>query len=337
MSGVAGAPQSCKPDFAAHVTLITPLSGRLKHAFWIRASTITIINGEVLVNLIDRWLCCGVNKLTRYACSSQNCHGQTPHRPQARGTPAARCSQRASGTSRRSVVHLGGLLRSARCRTGQVRDGSARAGGRSTRQSQRGGVRLLAPVVLSSASEIGARGARGAGSGQAWPAQSAQVERGCDGLLASRTEGRSNARLIAVGGPGSGALRSQGPPSQHRACPGTPEKKTPVASPGAATLREDHSTVAAYEQLRTQVLEGAPFGGHFGLIVLLREGVAAWIARRSVCSTPTQPATGSHHGWVTPRLDDADQASIVRVLASMAMQTERRRGHDYRISPEDHS
>jgi hypothetical protein len=71
--------------------------------------------------------------------------------------------------------------------------------------------------------------------------------------------------------------------------------------------------------LRTGALEVAPSGGHFGLVVLLREGLTAWMARRSACSTRVQPVVGSHRGVTTPLLDDQDHASIVRVLASMAM------------------
>lgn len=67
------------------------------------------------------------------------------------------------------------------------------------------------------------------------------------------------------------------------------------------------------------MLDGAPSGSHFGLVVLLREGLAAWISRRSECSERVQPVTESHRGATTPLLGDEDHASIVRVLASMAM------------------
>jgi hypothetical protein len=43
---------------------------------------------------------------------------------------------------------------------------------------------------------------------------------------------------------------------------------------------------ADYEQLRSDVLEGASTGRHFGLVILLREGVAAWMAHASA-----RPAT----------------------------------------------
>lgn len=45
---------------------------------------------------------------------------------------------------------------------------------------------------------------------------------------------------------------------------------------------------AAYEQLRNGVLDGAGAGSHFGLVVLLREGVAAWLE-----GAPIRPATNT--------------------------------------------
>jgi hypothetical protein len=53
--------------------------------------------------------------------------------------------------------------------------------------------------------------------------------------------------------------------------------------------------------------------------VLLREGLAAWIARRSACSTPAQAVTRSHRREAMPQLGDGERAGIVQVLASMAM------------------
>jgi hypothetical protein len=48
---------------------------------------------------------------------------------------------------------------------------------------------------------------------------------------------------------------------------------------------------AAYEQLRRGVLQGPPLGGHFGLILLMREGVAAWIDRGVTGFTPQAAST----------------------------------------------
>lgn len=75
------------------------------------------------------------------------------------------------------------------------------------------------------------------------------------------------------------------------------------------------ASATAYEALRTHVLTGSTAGSHAGLVVLLRQGVAAWMARRSACSSPAPAAART----ATPLVGDEIHAAIVRVLASMAL------------------
>jgi hypothetical protein len=75
------------------------------------------------------------------------------------------------------------------------------------------------------------------------------------------------------------------------------------------------TSVTAYEALRTHVLTDASAGSPAGLIVLLRQGVAAWMSRRSACSSPASPAART----TTPLVSDETDATLVRVLASMAL------------------
>jgi len=59
-------------------------------------------------------------------------------------------------------------------------------------------------------------------------------------------------------------------------------------------------------------------GGHWGLALLLREGVAAWILRRSSSDVPVvRPREGSMP--MSAPMSDEMQASLVRTLASMAL------------------
>jgi hypothetical protein len=58
-------------------------------------------------------------------------------------------------------------------------------------------------------------------------------------------------------------------------------------------------------------------GPHFGMVVLLREGIAAWIERRATCrglavQSATRPAPG-------PVLSDRLHTEIVHVLADIAL------------------
>jgi len=79
--------------------------------------------------------------------------------------------------------------------------------------------------------------------------------------------------------------------------------------------RGGDACVTAYEALRTHVLTGSAAGSHAGLVVLLRQGVAGWMAHRSTCRLPV-PAVA--HA-ATPVGGDALHAAVVRVLASMAL------------------
>ena len=76
---------------------------------------------------------------------------------------------------------------------------------------------------------------------------------------------------------------------------------------------EAQGCVTAYEALRSHVLAGA--GNPAGLVVLLRQGVAAWMARRLACSGPAPIAAN------TTRLITGEHthAALVQVLASMAL------------------
>jgi hypothetical protein len=71
--------------------------------------------------------------------------------------------------------------------------------------------------------------------------------------------------------------------------------------------------VTGYEDLRGHVLGlGRSSGTPAGLLVLLGQGVAAWMARCSLSPAP-RPATAA-----SPTVDQR-HAALVRVLASMAL------------------
>jgi len=76
--------------------------------------------------------------------------------------------------------------------------------------------------------------------------------------------------------------------------------------------------VAAYEALRRRVLTGAVVGGPGGLVLLLRDGLAAWMARRSAGAAPVE-AAGPARREAAPLVSDAIHAAVVRVLTSMAL------------------
>jgi hypothetical protein len=75
--------------------------------------------------------------------------------------------------------------------------------------------------------------------------------------------------------------------------------------------------VTAYEELRHHMLAGSPGGPHFGLVVLLREGIAAWIERRATGRCPAAPS--GTQPVPRPLLSDELRAEIVHVLAEIAL------------------
>ena len=110
-----------------------------------------------------------------------------------------------------------------------------------------------------------------------------------------------------------GTLWTQGPSPQHRTGVHPAGKKTPL-------IDTDHiAAAAAYEQLRRHMLQGSPGGGGFGLSVLLREGVAAWIYRCADCPAPA-PSMNPNDAAAAPPLHLPPQfhTSLVQILASIA-------------------
>lgn len=80
--------------------------------------------------------------------------------------------------------------------------------------------------------------------------------------------------------------------------------------------------VAAYEQLRHEVLAGAAQGTHcrpFGLVLLLRAGISAWMDHRSAGSAPAGPWAAAEQPVAAPLASVELHAGLVRVLASIAL------------------
>ncbi len=86
-----------------------------------------------------------------------------------------------------------------------------------------------------------------------------------------------------------------------------------TASP--ATPHSHDTFVAAYEALRRRVCAGASFGGQVGLVLLLREGLAAWMAHGAAWSAPVEP----ERRVGAPSMSNEIDAAMVRVLANMAL------------------
>jgi hypothetical protein len=78
-------------------------------------------------------------------------------------------------------------------------------------------------------------------------------------------------------------------------------------------------SVAAYEQLRAGVLGGWTAGRPVGLALVLREGLASWLARGAVGPAALESAADPDRGATPPPISDEVHAELVRVLAGMAL------------------
>lgn len=70
-----------------------------------------------------------------------------------------------------------------------------------------------------------------------------------------------------------------------------------------------------YERLRTHVLSGSPLTRPAGLVVLLRQGLAVWSARRTACSLSPSAVPRS----TTPVATAKGHAALVPVLVNMVL------------------
>lgn len=90
----------------------------------------------------------------------------------------------------------------------------------------------------------------------------------------------------------------------------------------AITTESGDSQVEAYEQLRRGFLPGSLPTNYPQRTLLLREGIAAWLAQRSTVlqqKAPLPPSAGKNGAPLT----DANHADIVRVLVNMALGNKR--------------
>ena len=81
----------------------------------------------------------------------------------------------------------------------------------------------------------------------------------------------------------------------------------------------DAAATEAYERLRHLLRSGSPGGARFGLAVLLREGVAAWIDR--CAAVPDLAASSVVDHVVREPLTAAPQIrdGVVQILATIAL------------------
>ena len=152
-------------------------------------------------------------------------HGQAHTGSQNRSAPATWKPEPASGPGLRSAVPDVGLFRRPRPGAGQVRDGPPRSRGWTRGQPERGGLWLLAPIVLSRAGA-----ARQGRHGRARAAKTrypsfAQARCGGDGVHRAAAVRRRGPAPGGSSGSNPETVSAHGPSTEHRTGVGSTGKK----------------------------------------------------------------------------------------------------------------
>jgi hypothetical protein len=92
-----------------------------------------------------------------------------------------------------------------------------------------------------------------------------------------------------------------------------------------ATAADGAEIAVRYEQLRNHAVSGIGGGDRFGLVILLREGVAAWMADASTQAAATTQRVAEGAPDPMPVVADELHADMVGVLANMVMATHQER------------
>src|ERR1700757_2109708 len=216
----------------------------------------------------------------------------------------------------RNVLNTG-ILRPSRLGSGQVRDATPGAKRRTGREPVGSPLRLVTPIVLSSAGGIRTGRPAGTNATQARTEKGTQAHRRSACFHPPSTAGGFFSRCPRSGFAGQKQIRYHRSSTQHRARFDAQSKKTAVnEDPSPCIAQQDW--VPCYEQLRSEALSrchGMSRG--FGLAVLLREGITAWMRACSGAVAPPAPAFAQPDS--TDRLPWNMRTEAVLILAEMLL------------------
>jgi hypothetical protein len=207
------------------------------------------------------------------------------------------------------------VLRCGRFAAGQVRDAAAGGCRQATSQSGSQDVWLFAPVVLSGTGSLS----------RSWPCRAvatetrapvrAQAHARTDAVCGTTSARRADDLQFSAGRTNRTALRCLGSPAQYRSSAAA-SKKTAVSPEPAAISFADRRLVAAYEELRSQAVQGWRRGP--GLTLMMARGFRCWMeacsqlfANQGSCTQlPDRPA---------PSMPSGLRGELVILLASMLL------------------
>jgi hypothetical protein len=276
---------SCKENYAVSVKKIMPQRPRPVKQRWVTWKLIHLkkANDFILgprLGLTER------NSRSIIIFTYKTSYAQEiAARPQDHGPSATALLESSSRTGHRRTVSDSRVLRCPRPCSGQVRNGAPGRSRGSAGEPIGSRLWVLPALVLPGASKLPTGWPAGSNAPEAGPQTSSQAYRRGARIYPRSSSGRS---IPALGGPGfahPGPLWRHGSSTQHRTRFGAQSKKTVVNEMLLQSAAAENWT-ACYEQLRQGVL-GQATGGGFGLIVFLRQGMAAWMR---ACAVPLAAA-----------------------------------------------
>src|SRR4029077_4553441 len=219
---------------------------------------------------------------------------------QAEGVRATRNSQAPSAGGTPYAIPEQRILRSQRPAAGEIRDAATGPCGQAGGFPNGQGVWFLPPVVLPSGIRFRARWFLRITSPEAWSEKRSQAHSGSDEVRGRTANPGANTEFRSAGRAGAAQLPRKSAPPQYRAA-ASAGKKTPISLlPDPAAPLEKDGLIAAYEELRRQILNGQRGPG---LALFMRRGMREWMNACSLClaPSPTKEFTAAPDRAVLPQ------------------------------------
>ena len=214
---------------------------------------------------------------------NENAAGEKQLR-QAEGVTATRNTQPPPAGCTSSFIPEQRILRSQRLAAGEIRDATTGPCGQAGGFPNGQGVWFLPPVILPSGICFRARWFARITSPEAWSEKRTQAHSGGDEVRGRATSPEAINGFRSAGRTGAAQLPRESASPKHRAA-ASAGKKTPISLLPAhtAALLEKDGWLAAYEELRRQLLNGQRGSG---LALFMRRGMREWMTACSPCLAP---------------------------------------------------
>jgi hypothetical protein len=246
---------------------------------------------------------------------NENAAGEKQLR-QAEGITATRNTQPPPSGCAPSFVREQRILRSQGLAAGEIRDGTTGPCGQAGGFPNGQGVWILPPVALPSGIYLRARWVIRITSPEAWSEKRSQAHSGSDEIRGRTANPGAIPEFRSAGRAGAAQVPGKSAPPQHRAAASAGKKTSISLQPAypAAPLEKD-GLIAAYEELRRQILNGQRGPG---LALFMRRGMREWMTACSLClaPSPTKEFTAAPDQAVLPQ---GVRTEVVLILAGMLL------------------